>query len=433
MRRRCVLKPQRPQPLQRCDMCWCRRRLGRWWCPPRALLEAGAATADALLAGAAALEIGVEGFDDSEGQYLWYCEPCWSQWLVRYKQWYVEEGWGPETLPNKAKDGITSDAAGPGTPPNKGKEEVGSDESETTAGSDPSSSSVSPPSSTASSSSPPRDDDSSGGFRESPTRDVDMGGSSDTNATDGVDGADDTHHFDFIEIGTSNYHTFTQSIASHPDGKPFAWAYLRWCDDPTSMRGLAVDMKRRYLDQLPDLPNVEKVQAAVSEVDGCKRMYHVPVRDIERWEGIFAARGSRRGYRAVRLARGCSALGRHRVLRRALGQLGLQHLIRAKRVRTSGVNTLLRKHKVKSIDVLALDCEGHDCAILRGLMNACDVRPAWYPQWILFETNGMNDELFGQGTEKKTVRALKKRGYKVWYGGGYWETWKRDTVLKRCW
>mmetsp|Transcript_138456 Transcript_138456/g.386201 ORF Transcript_138456/g.386201 Transcript_138456/m.386201 type:complete len:430 (-) Transcript_138456:149-1438(-) len=396
--RRCgVLKVTDPRPQRRCAMCGCQRRLGRWWCPPRCLLEAGAAASDAQLAGSAAA---CSGLDEAMGQYLWYCHPCWREWLVRYKQWFVEEDWGPESPISVGR--VTGKAAAlAGHGPNGSSSQSSSPTASSRPGWSSSSSSC-------------------------PTLDVE---STNGDADDG----DGSEHYDFVEIGTSNYHTFTQSAASHPDGKPCAWQYLRWCDDPTKLRGLAVDLKQRYLDQLPDLPRVTKVRAAVSETDGLRRMYHVPLRDIERWEDVFAALGSRRGYRAVRLAHGCSALGRHRVLQRTLGQVGLRHLIRVRRMRTVGLRTLLQQQKVKSIGVLALDCEGHDCAILRGLMHACDGHPQWYPQWILFETNGMNDELFGRGTERQTVCELKRRGYEVWYGGGYRETSQRDTVLKRCW
>jgi len=41
---------------------------------------------------------------------------------------------------------------------------------------------------------------------------------------------------------------------------------------------------------------------------------------------------------------------------------------------------------------------------------------------------GMNDELFGQGTERGIVVELQKRGYEVVCGGGYHRTQKRDTL-----
>lgn len=70
---------------------------------------------------------------------------------------------------------------------------------------------------------------------------------------------------------------------------------------------------------------------------------------------------------------------------------------------------------------------------MKGLIDACKQRREWYPKWILFETNGMNDEYFGKGTERSTVDALLAEGYELFWGGGYHDTGKRDTVLKRTW
>ncbi|CAJ1446662.1 unnamed protein product [Effrenium voratum] len=239
-------------------------------------------------------------------------------------------------------------------------------------------------------------------------------------------------HYHFVEIGTSNYHTFTQAAGGHPSYKPCAYKYLPK-GDLTQVRGLAVDMKKRYLKQLPDLPNVRKVRAAISERETALQMHHVRIKDIEHWERVFATQGNYQAFRLIRLARGCSALGRHNALIKALGMIGLRHLIRVRTMKTRTVQSLFQQNQVGTIGVLALDCEGHDCAILKGLITACQQRREWYPQWILFETNGLNDEHFGHGTERATVEALVKEGYELFYGGGYHDTGKRDTVLKRTW
>lgn len=241
------------------------------------------------------------------------------------------------------------------------------------------------------------------------------------------------NHFDFVEVGTSNYHTLVQAVAGHPEAKPDADWYLDLDKDPAEVRGLAVDMKREYLDQLPSLPGVVKVCAAVSE-RGCdrnKKMRHVPLRDVEHWERVFATSGNWLAYRQVRLARGCSTLGTHHTLENELRKIGLLHLVRKQVVQVCSLRELFFWHRVWSVGVLALDCEGYDCAILRGLIEAGDNWDIWFPQVIIFETNGMNDEVFGQGTESRAVEELCRRGYVVWYGGGWRDTGKRDTVLWR--
>ncbi|CAK0874420.1 unnamed protein product [Prorocentrum cordatum] len=94
-------------------------------------------------------------------------------------------------------------------------------------------------------------------------------------------------HLDFIEIGTSNYSTITQTCAGHHDGKKGMWNLLPEDKSLRCMRGLAVDMQQQYLRQLPQLPHVAKVCAAVSEFDGTKLMEDVPAR-----RGLSAGRPS---------------------------------------------------------------------------------------------------------------------------------------------
>lgn len=298
---------------------------------------------------------------------LWWCEPCWWCWRAANKQWFVQATRDQWDRPF----GLTSGSA-----------------IKTSAEDMPLSSSL-------------------------------------TSQT----GNGQPRHFHFVEVGTSHYHTFTQAVAGHPDGKPYAWNFLPWNIHPLELSGLAVDMQQGYLDLLPDLPNVSKVCAALSERLGEQHKYHVPQREVELWEHIFAKLGNWNCHKLIRLARGCSALRCHHMLQRSLGKMGLQHLARLQKVRTSDIGTLFQQCNVGSIGVLALDCEGYDCSILKGLMSHCDARPLLYPAWIWFESNGMNDQLFGEGTEERTVDELKQRGYQVWWGGGYEKTGMRDTLL----
>ena len=55
-------------------------------------------------------------------------------------------------------------------------------------------------------------------------------------------------HYDFIEIGTSDFHTLIESAT-----------------DKTI--GLSIEPIKTYLDRLPNKENVFKVQAAVSDSD----------------------------------------------------------------------------------------------------------------------------------------------------------------------
>ncbi len=79
--------------------------------------------------------------------------------------------------------------------------------------------------------------------------------------------------------------------------------------------------------------------------------------------------------------------------------------------------------------VLAVDCEGHDCAILRGFLEHCKVDPGLLPDAVVFETNGLNDQREGRGTEAACTKAFQNLGYKLCMGGGYKRTLCRNTVL----
>ncbi len=72
-----------------------------------------------------------------------------------------------------------------------------------------------------------------------------------------------------------------------------------------------------------------------------------------------------------------------------------------------------------------MDSEVHDCAILKGLLRSCEFRPSWYPQIIVYETNGMKDDIFGNGTEEQMTHTLRRLKYEIVYCSGF------DTVAIR--
>ena len=64
-------------------------------------------------------------------------------------------------------------------------------------------------------------------------------------------------HYDFIEIGTSDFNTLIQKAT------------------PSTV-GLSVEPLKDYLDRLPTKPHVQKVNAAVSKRSGSIDLYYVP-------------------------------------------------------------------------------------------------------------------------------------------------------------
>ncbi|CAE7636357.1 unnamed protein product [Symbiodinium microadriaticum] len=198
LRRKRCLRPHN-RHLQRCEMCQQLRRIGRWWRPPRKLLQAGAASCDKGIAGAAAL--------NHQGSYLWYCRPCWDDWLVRYKQWFAAED-DEEWLANAESSEVSTSSSS-------------------------------------------------------------FGGSKASRPHSLISTGEDLLHFDFIEVGTCNYHTFTQFVGGHPNGKPSAYRYLPYSDDLRQLRGLAVDMKSRHWREAE-----EELPHSISDLFHCSSCCH---------------------------------------------------------------------------------------------------------------------------------------------------------------
>jgi hypothetical protein len=68
-------------------------------------------------------------------------------------------------------------------------------------------------------------------------------------------------HYDFIEIGTSDFRTLIQT-----------------CKDNET--GLSIEPIKMYLDNLPDKPNVTKVNCAISNVNSTIEVFYVKPEDI---------------------------------------------------------------------------------------------------------------------------------------------------------
>ena len=97
-------------------------------------------------------------------------------------------------------------------------------------------------------------------------------------------------HYDFIEAGTADHTTITQYCANDQSSASSVgeeiWTNL---DDLRWARGLAVDPIREHLDALPDLPQVQKVEAAMDEWSGQSEFYFVSQENIEKYMGVYTS------------------------------------------------------------------------------------------------------------------------------------------------
>ena len=218
-------------------------------------------------------------------------------------------------------------------------------------------------------------------------------------------------HFDFIEVGTSDWGTLLQFCAGE-DNKAVLAAYMRTSIDSLRWaRGLAVEPVREHLDALPQLPRVTKVESAMGEFSGEDTLHMVSNENIQRYMNTYFVDGQD----VMWYAKSLSCVGRpHPQLSRMLQQVGREDLMESRSIRVLNWADLCALHSVASVDVVQLDCEGMDCAVLRGLLTHCESDPASLPRLIQFEAKA---ELTDSAEIDATLAALVARGYNIWMRG----------------
>lgn len=169
-------------------------------------------------------------------------------------------------------------------------------------------------------------------------------------------------HYNFIEIGTSDFETLIQA-----------------CDE--SAVGLSIDPLQIYLDKLPNKPHVKKVTAAISNSDGDIDCYYVP-------ESVIMM------YHLPDWVRGCNSIGTyHKTVYAMLKYLQLkpESVIQSIKIPKLSMITLLERYNVDSCDFLKIDTEGHDCIILDSYIAALLLKKTQPVKKIQFESNVLSD------------------------------------------
>eukprot|EP00041_Stephanoeca_diplocostata_P000913 m.17755 g.17755 ORF g.17755 m.17755 type:complete len:297 (+) comp11306_c0_seq2:333-1223(+) len=187
-------------------------------------------------------------------------------------------------------------------------------------------------------------------------------------------------HFDFIEIGTSNFETLIEKA-------------------PERAKGLSVEGLKMYQDQLPDRTNVIKVNAAISNPStGAEtiKFFYIHPNDITK-------------HRLPAWLIGCNAAGKPQTeAARILANRNLTHLMRVDDVPVLSFEGLARKYNVRTIGFLKIDVEGHEAIILRSMMTACSAQPAMWPRVINFEHKHVKGY-----DQRDLVSTLATHGYTV--------------------
>lgn len=221
-------------------------------------------------------------------------------------------------------------------------------------------------------------------------------------------------HYDFIEAGTSDWGTVTQSCTEDRDWASCLAAYIRTsADSLRDARGLAVEPVSEHLDNLPSPPRVQKVAAALDEHSSTSTLHCVSGVNVDRHIGQYWTEypaGGREVVDVMWYAKSLSAIGEpHPDLKAMLDSVERPDLMEVREVPVLSWTDLCSRYSVGSVDVVQLDCEGKDCAIIRGMVAYCTRNPDAWPRVLCFEANRLTpwDEI------EETLDTLQRHGYTI--------------------
>lgn len=161
-------------------------------------------------------------------------------------------------------------------------------------------------------------------------------------------------HYDFIEIGTSDFDTLIED-----------------CDDFTT--GISIEPIKYYLDRLPNKRNVNKVLAAMSDKEGFIDVYYIENDKIIEHNLPWWVRGSN------------SVNKPHPFTVKEIGEELYNEIVTIQRVPTITWNMIIDKYNISSIEYLKVDTEGHDHVILNQYLDICEKNPNLLAKKIKFE------------------------------------------------
>lgn len=185
-------------------------------------------------------------------------------------------------------------------------------------------------------------------------------------------------HFNFIEIGTSDFNTEIEKAS-----------------DETI--GLSIEPLNEYLLRLPNKNKCQKINAAISNFNGFIDIYSISPENIAK-------------YNIAEWIKGCNSVGKpHKTVEWYLSYHGLpSNLIEAKIVPVLTFTDIINKYNVTGCDYLKIDTEGHDCVIVNDIIDSFKKgEHSILPKKLLFETN----ELTSNVDIDNTINRLIDIGY----------------------
>jgi len=147
--------------------------------------------------------------------------------------------------------------------------------------------------------------------------------------------------YDFVEIGTCDYHTL-----------------LEGCQ-PSEI-GLSVEPIKTYLDRLPNKPNVTKVNVAISAENKIVDLFWVEPHNQEKHNLSFT-----KGWGTI--------ITPHHGHSEAEKMLTNGILSRCQ-IEAITWSTLVERYDIEFVDYVKIDAEGHDCIIVNSILKS-NVQP----------------------------------------------------------
>lgn len=204
----------------------------------------------------------------------------------------------------------------------------------------------------------------------------------------------ETHFYDFIEIGTSDFDTEIQK----KDGRV----------------GISIEPIKYYLNNLPNIPGCKKLNIAISDYDGTTDVYSLPEQEIKK-------------HKLPKYLKGCNSIGNyHPTVMKVLEEKNIDtKIVQKETIYCKKLSTFLKDENIQGMFFLKIDTEGHDVAILRAFIsdkpeNEC------LPYTILFETNTLSN----QSNVNDIIIQLEKFGYDTKYRSH--DTLMKRNILKVC-
>jgi autotransporter strand-loop-strand O-heptosyltransferase len=161
-------------------------------------------------------------------------------------------------------------------------------------------------------------------------------------------------HYDFIEVGTSDFDTLIENANENSIG-------------------ITIEPIGYYLNKLPNKNNVKKIQAGLSDHDGVMDIFYIPDEEIVKHNLKWWVRGS-------------NSIGKpHPFAMKELGEDFYNSIVKIEKIPVISWKSLVENEDIGSIDFLKIDTEGHDHVILNDYLKLCSDNPSLLANKIKFE------------------------------------------------